>query len=615
MVSVLDLMQGGFPSRAPFNEVYSMYKAIMPPKLKRLDSRLFCQALFKAIGLDNEDFKFGLTKVFFRPGKFAEFDQLMRSDPEHLKILIKKVEKWLLRARWRKVQWTSYSVIRLKNKMLWRRQQYICIQRHFRGWRARRLHVPRLVGLRKVVNLLTQLGRLREMTGVLKDNRREMLLKVEKHEKNINLSIDKIKVFTCALAQQLPNTILEGRVMEQMYRSLLEQEEVLIKDIQSRKMAEDAAEKARKIQVGVGSCLGPCSDRIIKKKFNQMKIWKKKEKEEKRKNYARKRKKKRELERERRKKTTVRCEKAKMEEERKREAEEQKKREEQQYKIQARLEAEMAARRKEEEMKRTIEEQEKRDHELAMRIAKDDGQFVEDFPPVGVIQQQKRLVDSQNEMLVGGVGAVGAMGATNKNDLSKWKYTELRDAINTSTDIQLLEECREEFHRRLKVYHMWKAKNKARNQTQEMRAPKAVSDNAERRPTAPVPRVMQIKKKENEQRYFRIPFIRPSDVGRDPNLTRKGWWYAHFDGPYIVRQMELHPDKVPLLLVAGKDDMQICELTLVDTGLTRKKGAEILPGEFEQVWNTNRGREYLLSAINNKQARPSYATAALQAAR
>uniref|UniRef100_H2YSJ5 Unconventional myosin-VI n=1 Tax=Ciona savignyi TaxID=51511 RepID=H2YSJ5_CIOSA len=376
MVSVLDLMQGGFPSRAPFNEVYSMYKAIMPPKLKRLDSRL-------------------------------------------------------------------------------------------------------LVGLRKVVNLLTQLGRLREMTGVLKDNRREMLLKVEKHEKNINLSIDKIK-----------NTILEGRVMEQMYRSLLEQEEVLIKDIQSRKMAEDAAEKARKIQE--------------------------------------------DLEKERK-------------------------------------------RREEEELRKKKEEEER------ARKRKEE----EDDP----------------------------MGATNKNDLSKWKYTELRDAINTSTDIQLLEECREEFHRRLKVYHMWKAKNKARNQTQEMRAPKAVSDNAERRPTAPVPRVMQIKKKENEQRYFRIPFIRPSDVGRDPNLTRKGWWYAHFDGPYIVRQMELHPDKVPLLLVAGKDDMQICELTLVDTGLTRKKGAEILPGEFEQVWNTNRGREYLLSAINNKQARPSYATAALQAAR
>lgn len=47
-----------------------------------------------------------------------------------------------------------------------------------------------------------------------------------------------------------------------------------------------------------------------------------------------------------------------------------------------------------------------------------------------------------------------------KFDLSKWKYAELRDAINTSCDIELLEACREEFHRRLKVYHAWKSKNK-----------------------------------------------------------------------------------------------------------------------------------------------------------
>ena len=42
---------------------------------------------------------------------------------------------------------------------------------------------------------------------------------------------------------------------------------------------------------------------------------------------------------------------------------------------------------------------------------------------------------------------------SNKYDLSKWKYAELRDTINTSCDIDLLEACREEFHRRLKVWH------------------------------------------------------------------------------------------------------------------------------------------------------------------
>jgi myosin-6 len=35
-----------------------------------------------------------------------------------------------------------------------------------------------------------------------------------------------------------------------------------------------------------------------------------------------------------------------------------------------------------------------------------------------------------------------------------------------------------------------------------------------------------------EQRYFRIPFIRPNDQNRETNgeQKKKGWWYAHFDG-------------------------------------------------------------------------------------
>jgi myosin VI len=64
-----------------------------------------------------------------------------------------------------------------------------------------------------------------------------------------------------------------------------------------------------------------------------------------------------------------------------------------------------------------------------------------------------------------------------KHDLSKWKYSELRDAINTSCDIELLEACRHEFHRRLKVYHAWKAKNRKRTTMDENeRAPKSVME-------------------------------------------------------------------------------------------------------------------------------------------
>ncbi|EFO99385.1 CRE-HUM-8 protein [Caenorhabditis remanei] len=74
MTSVLKLMQDGFPSRTSFGDLYSSYQRKLPPKLARLDPRLFAKCLFRALGLDPPDFQFGVTKVFFRAGKFAEFD-------------------------------------------------------------------------------------------------------------------------------------------------------------------------------------------------------------------------------------------------------------------------------------------------------------------------------------------------------------------------------------------------------------------------------------------------------------------------------------------------------------------------------------------------------------
>ena len=63
MVSVLELMQGGYPSRANFNDLYNMYKGLLPPKLQRLQPRLFCEALFRALGMLPSDYAFGMSKV------------------------------------------------------------------------------------------------------------------------------------------------------------------------------------------------------------------------------------------------------------------------------------------------------------------------------------------------------------------------------------------------------------------------------------------------------------------------------------------------------------------------------------------------------------------------
>uniref|UniRef100_A0A8C4QSW8 Myosin VIb n=1 Tax=Eptatretus burgeri TaxID=7764 RepID=A0A8C4QSW8_EPTBU len=199
MVSVLDLMQGGFPSRAPFHELYNMYKMYMPDSLVRLDPRLFCKTLFKALGLNEKDYKFGMTKVFFRPGKFAEFDRLMKSDPEHLSELVERVKHWLICNRWRKAQACSLCVIKLKNKILYRATACVTVQKFIRMFLCRKKYKHRIEGLLKVSGLRRQLGQMNEVVGTLKEGRVEMSKKVTNLEATLDSLNMKIKVISPAV--------------------------------------------------------------------------------------------------------------------------------------------------------------------------------------------------------------------------------------------------------------------------------------------------------------------------------------------------------------------------------------------------------------------------------
>lgn len=46
--------------------------------------------------------------------------------------------------------------------------------------------------------------------------------------------------------------------------------------------------------------------------------------------------------------------------------------------------------------------------------------------------------------------------------------------------------------------------------------------------------------------------------------------------------------------------MQMCELSLDETGLTRKRGAEILEHEFEHEWANNGGAPYVSSELRKR---------------
>ncbi|XP_046963537.1 myosin heavy chain 95F isoform X1 [Vanessa cardui] len=535
-IAVLSLMEHGFPSRAPFADLHNMYSSYLPPKLQNLSPKVFCQAIVHSFGLSDKDYKFGVTRVFFRPGKYSEFDAIMRSDPDSLRAIVDSVLAWLVKSRWRRGIFSVLSIVKLKHKLAYRRRCLVTLQRCVRGHLARRRHRPRMRGLAKLRALQERLAAVRGAAAQLRAGRERVHEQLARVAAALAAAQARIKSDENITSEEIESTYAEltGSVESQMtalQKAMVDQKN---KEEQERlrKIEEEmrAAEEAKRQE----------QERIRQEEENRRL-------------------------------------KAEMEARRKAEEAERARSEERDRAAALALQRQMELAAQDDLADRDRLEQERRDHEMAVRLAKETNGHVEgsppqlrSFPTMDSVNGENRLNRSER------VRMQQALQGKQKYDLSKWKYSELRDTINTSCDIELLEACRHEFHRRLKVYHAWKARN-ARKSTlaEQERAPQSVLD-AAKAPRLPARgEVLGAR-----HRYFRIPFVRP---GADCE-ERRGWWYAHFDGQYVARQMELHPDKTPVLLRAGVDDMQMCELSLEETGLTRKRGAEILEHEFEREW-------------------------------
>jgi len=546
MAAVLELMQEGFPSRALYSEIYQMYKHYLPKSLESLDPKLFCRALFKALGLNDTDFQFGTSKVFFKTGKFAEFDLIMNTDKENLIHLIEKVKTWLIRSRWRRAQWCALEVIKLKNKIIYRRAALVKLQAGTRMGLARKQHAPRIKGYSKVRLLLGSVLELKTLESSLKSENMTAALELEAE---VNIALDKIKKKE-KMSQKEINALVAT------LSASVQQKTRLVKEtIENEKRIEEARIKQEK--------------EMEEQRLRQQEI-------------------------ERIKQAKAALEKRRLEEE-------AKEKEEEQEKERSRLKNEADRLNSEADLQKQLEEteqkyaalqkqmeQERRDHELALRLVAENkkNSFAE---PESILltSSESSLTspdsnDTRSDVDLGVISATKDAAKKNEYNLSKWKYAELRDTINTSCDINLLEACKEEFHRRLKVYHSWKTKNYKKHES--LRAPISLMEEAKRSETSN----RTIVQSGNENRYFKVPFLRDSlgdNFFKSTYTQDKGWWLAHFEGQWIRRQIEIHEGKTTIFLKAGVDDIEMCELKLEETGLTRKKGAEILEEEFEEAWS------------------------------
>ena len=399
----MDLMQGGFPSRTQFKDLYDMYKDALPPALAKLDPRTFAKALFKALGLNEEDFQFGVSRVFFRPGKFAEFDQIMKADPENLVLLVAKVMKWLIKAKWKKMAWACVSALKFASKIRARGSSAATMQRMIKMYFARKQHLPRAKGLNALTKMRTEVASLEESVNKLPKNKEKYLASVNECLDMLNTSIQKVREDTDVDEKQIKEmedkisaTVdkqLDALKKEQQKQKLLDEQKKL--EEQKKRLEEEKARKEAETQGKV-------------EELKQM---------EERKEMAHNARKEDELAEKEAEKAAILAEKN----------EEKEKKAGGQAARQAKLEEDAL-------------DQERRDQELAMRLAMDHAS-ANDTTGAGALSD-----DARAQMASGQAKRSNQKNNVDyqfankkqeqihrKHDLSKWKYADLRDTINTST--------------------------------------------------------------------------------------------------------------------------------------------------------------------------------------
>ena len=81
MLDAVKLIQSGYPTRIPYEDIYSKYKGHMPDRVQSLEPAQFCEVIAEVCDVGKKDYALGLERMFFRLGKAAFLEELSEADP------------------------------------------------------------------------------------------------------------------------------------------------------------------------------------------------------------------------------------------------------------------------------------------------------------------------------------------------------------------------------------------------------------------------------------------------------------------------------------------------------------------------------------------------------
>ncbi|KAM3718976.1 Unconventional myosin-VI [Dirofilaria immitis] len=219
MSEVLKVMQRGFPSRVSYLSLYNMYQKHLPSTLAMLDAQLFCKCLFRVYGLKEKDYKFGLTKAFFRHGKFAEFDKLLHQDKRNIGNLIKCMSSWLCRFRFRRIQFAIISLVKARRLLVYRAKCRIRIQNAVRAYIVYKSYRPRINALLALSKLTENINDMHSIANNLSEtDLYKWTAKIDALKENVKKLQYEIRHISCLRDKDILHrcNVLENDVKEKL---------------------------------------------------------------------------------------------------------------------------------------------------------------------------------------------------------------------------------------------------------------------------------------------------------------------------------------------------------------------------------------------------------------
>ncbi|XP_045101361.1 unconventional myosin-Va-like isoform X4 [Portunus trituberculatus] len=154
VLETVRISAAGYPSRWTYHEFFCRYRVLCTSRdIVRNDMRLTCEKIIANMITDEDKFKFGRTKIFFRAGQVAYMEKLRADRLSACGIMIQKnVRMYIHRNRFRRMRNSAIVIQKYARGMASRRLAHhmrqtaaaIKIQACVRGW-VKRVQYRRLV--------------------------------------------------------------------------------------------------------------------------------------------------------------------------------------------------------------------------------------------------------------------------------------------------------------------------------------------------------------------------------------------------------------------------------------------------------------------------------------